>query len=201
MADRLPSRPRRATRAGRRPCAAVLAGLAVLAGCAAPAPPEPAPAPEYWTVSRAIELDPDAGGTVTLFDPAALAHHRADPPNWWHHDFAFAPDLATGRFAAVSTGRRGTLDVRVTEAPPSAREAAAAGPSAVQRLRVTDGRLLLAGGDAWPSVERPGGADPFDPRWIGVGNGDYRVTITALDDDVRDDGAAPAVAVDLGRRT
>ena len=151
----------------------------MLAGCSAPAPPPPEPEPEYWTISRTVDT---ASGEITLFDPAALAHHRSDPPNWYHHDFAFASDLATGRFAAVSTGRTGALDVRVTEAPPSPREAAAAGPSAVQRLRVTDQRLLLAGGDAWPSIERPTPPGPFDPRWLGVEDGDYRVTITVLDD-------------------
>ena len=162
----------------RSAAAAALALGALAVGCAAP-PPAPEPEPERWTISRAVTTDT---GMVTLFDPAALAHHRVDPPDWYQHDFGFADDLAAGRFAAVLTEREGLLDVRLTDAPLSAREDAAAGPQAVQRLRVTDERLLLAGGDAWPSVERPRPAGPFDERWVRIDNGDYEVTITVLDD-------------------
>ncbi len=164
-----------AARAGIAVSFALLVGI----GCAsAPPAPEP-PEPEYWTVSRTVETDVSM---VTLFDPAALSHHRVDPPDWYQHDFAFMPDLAAGRFVAVSTGRDGTFDVRVTEAPLGEREAAAAGPQATLRLRVTDERLLLAGGDAWPSLERTRVPGPFDDRWLRVDNGDYEVTLTAIDD-------------------
>ena len=158
---------------------APLAACVVLVGCAAPPSAAPPPAAERWTISRTVD---SADGMVTLFDPAALAHHRADPPDWHEHDFGFMPDLASGRLVAVLTGARGPLDVRLTDAPLSAREAAAAGPRATLRLRVTDERLLLAGGDAWPSVERPEPASPFDERWLALGNGDYEVTIVRLDD-------------------
>ena len=161
------------------PFAALATCAALAAGCAAPPPAEPPPAPAHWTISRTVD---SADGMVTLFDPAALAHHRADPPDWHEHDFGFVPDLASGRFVAVLTGAKGTLDVRLTDAPLGAREAAAAGPRATLRLRVTDERLLLAGGDAWPSIARPGPASPFDERWLAIGNGDYEVTIVRLDD-------------------
>ena len=153
--------------------------LTALAGCATPPEPPPAPEPERWTISRTVSTD---AGMITLFDPDALAHHRVDPPDWYRHDFGFMADLAAGRFVAVLTGSDGTFDVRITDAPLSAREAAAAGPRATLRLRVTDERLLLAGGDAWPSTERPGPASPFDERWLRIDNGDYEVTITRIDD-------------------
>lgn len=162
-----------------RRAAAGTAALAVLlSACAAPAPP-PEPEPEHWYLERVVET---ADGMITLFDPRDLAHHAAEPGDWYRHRFALENDLETGRFAAVLTGRNGAHRVLVTSAPLDARERAVAGPQATQRLRVVDRRLLLAGGgDVWPSLATPRQPPPSDPRWFGLPNGDYEVTITALD--------------------
>jgi hypothetical protein len=118
---------------------------------------------------------------ITLFDPADLAHHEVDPEGWYRYDFAFANDLETGRFAAVMSDRPGSFDVRLTTGPLTEDEQHAAGPRAIQRLRVINHRLLLAGGDAWPSQLRSTRASQYDPGWINFENGDYQVIITALD--------------------
>jgi len=156
----------------------VLAALA--AACATPpVPPPPEPEPQHWAYERVVKT---SDGIVTLFDPRDLAHHAHEPADWPRHGFAFANDLATGRFAAVLTGRDGQHRVRVTSAPLGARELAVAGPRATQRLRVVDRRLLLAGGgDVWPSLAAPRPPAPADPRWLGIADGDYKVTITVLD--------------------
>jgi hypothetical protein len=118
---------------------------------------------------------------VTLFDPVDLSHHEADPEDWYCYDFAFANDLDTGRFVAVITDTLGSFNVRLTTGPLTEEEHIAAGPPATQRLRVIDHRLLLAGGDAWPSTAQGARALAHDPRWISIDNGDYQVIITALD--------------------
>jgi len=153
---------------------------ALVVGCAAapPSAPPPAPAENHWAIERVVDT---SRGMISLFDPQDLAHHASDPADWYRHAFAFSNDLQTGRFAAVLTGSDGPFQVVVTSAPLSARERAAAGPRAVQRLRVVNRRLLLAGGDAWPSLANPRLPGPVDKRWINVANGDYRVTITVLD--------------------
>lgn len=160
-----------------------LAALLVMSACASPPPPPPpapAPEPDHWAYSRMVETD---NGLITLFDPTDLRHHRAEPANWYRQAFAFRTDLATGRFAAVLTDADGRFAVRVTSAPLSARERAVGGPQATLRLRVQNRRLLLAGGDAWPSraLARPPALE--DERWLSVPDGDYRVTITALGDE------------------
>ena len=165
-----------------RPIGALGAVLAAtwLAGCAGtPPPPPPEPEPEHWSLSRAVDAPQ---GLVTLSDPGDLVHHAVDPEGWYRDGFAITDDLAAGRFAAVLTGREGRHAVRVTSAPLDARERAVAGPSATLRLRVRERRLLLGGGDAWPSRAAPRVIGPLDERWLGVPNGDYRVTVTVLGD-------------------
>ena len=132
----------------------------------------------HWTYSRFVQTD---NSLITLFDPADIAHHAVEPAGWYFYDFAFAKDLETGRFASVLTSQNGSFNVRVTSQQLTARERSAAGPHATLRLRVINGRLLLAGGNAWPSVENNRSADPYDSRWLNVPNGDYELTITVLD--------------------
>jgi len=151
----------------------------LLASCATPPlPPPPAPAPQYWSVSRNVSSD---SSMVTLFDPTDLAHHQTDPEGWHRYDFAFASDLESGRFAAVYTDIVGNHRVRLTKGPLTDEEKLAAGPDAVLRLRVINRRLLLAGGDTWPSNVQGAYSHALDPRWIDIDNGDYRVVITALE--------------------
>lgn len=167
--------------------------LMLLAGCAAPEKPPVETAPDYWSVSRSVESD---AGMVTLFDPTDLAHQEKNPEGWYRYDFAFANDLESGRFAAVYTDKPGTLNVRLTTGPLTDIEQAAAGPNASLRLRIINHRILLSGGDTWPSNVQSAMALAADPRWIGFENGDYRVVITILD---RQQGANHDVVFQLFR--
>ncbi|MEE9335190.1 MAG: hypothetical protein V3U65_13965 [Granulosicoccaceae bacterium] len=131
-----------------------------------------------WSVSRVVHSDT---GMITLLDPFDLKHHQAEPANWFMRDFAIEDDLQTGRFAAVLTERAGSYKVRVTFGELSEKEQSAAGPVAWLRLRVINRRLLLSGGETWPSAEVDHQSFVYDQRWISVPNADYGVIITALD--------------------
>lgn len=159
-------------------CTLIALCLLGLAACSsAPVAPE-AEESKHWSFSQTIE---SRHSMITLFDPADLAHHEAEPADWYRYDFAFANDLETGRFAAVLTDRPGSFDVRLTSGPLLEHERLVAGPRAVMRLRVINGQLLLSGGDAWPSLIKSAQASAYDPHWVGINNGDYQVIITALD--------------------
>ncbi len=149
-------------------------------GCATKEPPPKLGAAmptQAWSVTRTVHTD---HSMITLLDPSDLIHHQAEPANWFLHDFAIKDDLATGRFSAVLTERSGNFNVRVTFGELSPAEQAAAGPEARVRLRVINHRLLLSGGDAWPSEETDYRRYAHDQRWISIPNGDYGVIITAL---------------------
>ena len=133
---------------------------------------------DHWTYSMNVKAD---RRTIALFDPVDLVQHEAEPANWYLYDFAFANDLATGRFAMFLTGRDDDFQVRITSAPLSDRELAAAGPRAVMRLRVLNNRLYVGGGNSLPSINNRKRLDPYSSNWIGIANGDYRVSMTALD--------------------
>ena len=159
-----------------------LATTLFIAACAnnpkpAPAPTLAAAKPAAWSIDRVVSTD---NSMITLFDPFDLVHHEADPEDWYLHDFAFADDIETGRFAAVLTDRSGEFDVRITTGELYPEEAVEAGPKATVRLRVVNHRLLLSGGEAWPSVKTSSRKYAHDNRWIGFPNGDYGVIITAL---------------------
>jgi len=163
--------------------APAVAGLALLLGACASSPPAPEPLEnDYWVEDRVVNTDTSM---ITLFDPLDLQHHTADPDNWYQYDFAFLDDMASGRFVALSTAANGPHWVRLTDAPLSREQQALAGPSAKLRLRVLNERLLLSGGSAWPSINRSlpvalASAESED-HWLELPNGDYEVTITALD--------------------
>lgn len=141
------------------------------------------------TVAPPVEKTPDLSNIkvvhtdrsmITLFDPADLTHHQGEPANWYMHDFAIKDDLQSGRFVAMLTDRPGKFKLRFTFGELTDDEQAAAGAEAKLRLRVINHRLLLGGGDTWPSEEVDHRKFAYDPRWISVPNGDYGVIITAL---------------------
>ncbi|MBX2825691.1 MAG: hypothetical protein KTR33_13235 [Gammaproteobacteria bacterium] len=135
-------------------------------------------APTYWSYSRVVQT---SQSMVTLFDPTDLRHHQDDPEDWYRYDYGFLDDLESGRFVALTTPYNGQVKVRITSSPLTEIERAAAGPRATLRLRVLNGRLLLAGGDAWPSLKKRVDDLAFDSRYLPFRNGDYRVTATVLD--------------------
>jgi len=152
--------------------------LIILSACgSAPKQVETVDKAQAWSLYKVVRTD---RSMITLFDPSDLVHHKNEPANWYLRDFAIADDLRSGRFAAVLTDRTGDFKVRLTTGELSAAEKAAAGPEAKMRLRVINHRLLLAGGDAWPSKDVDYRKFANDYRWIPFENGNYGVIITAL---------------------
>lgn len=137
----------------------------------------PADSGPSLSVAKVVHTD---HSIISLLDPADLAHHQSHPANWYLHDFAIKDDLQSGRFAAVLTGRTGKFKVRITFGELTPAESQAAGPEAKLRLRVVNHRLLLSGGDTWPSEDADYRQFTHDARWINIPNGDYGVIITAL---------------------
>jgi hypothetical protein len=154
----------------------------MLSACASNGDPvvveQPVTKKASWSIDKVVQSDT---GMISLLDPFDLVHHEAEPANWYLYDFAVKDDLQTGRFAAVLTDRPGTFKVRITTGELTPQEQSVAGPEAILRLRVINRRLLLSGGDTWPSVETSHRNFAYDQRWIGMPNGDYGVIITALD--------------------
>jgi len=159
----------------------VLALLCLLLSACATAPVETVNSTHStssWSIDRVVQTD---RGMITLFDPYDLAHHEAEPDNWFMYDFAIRDDLQSGRLAAVLTSRPGSYKLRITFGGLTEQEQLAAGPVAVLRQRVINRRLLLSGGEAWPSINTSHKQFASDPRWLSMPNGDYKVIITALD--------------------
>lgn len=162
---------------------AVFAGvcLVVFSACASKPQEQEIVVPDNsspaFSVTKVVHSD---HSMITLLDPADLVHHQSQPANWFLHDFAIKDDLQSGRFAAVLTGRPGKFNVRVTFGELSQAESAVAGAEAKMRLRVRNNRLLLSGGDTWPSEEFDHRNLVRDARWINIPNGDYGVIITVL---------------------
>jgi len=139
---------------------------------------EPRESGPIISISKVVHTDQSM---ITLLDPADLTHHQGQPANWFMHDFAIKDDLQSGRFAAVLTDRVGKFNVRVTTGELTPSESKAAGAQAKLRLRVVNHRLLLSGGDTWPSKEVDYREFAHDERWIRIPNGDYGVIITVLE--------------------
>lgn len=133
---------------------------------------------EAWSVTRVVETDQSM---ITLLDPRDLVHHQSEPAGWFMYDFSIKDDLQTGRFSGVLTKRSGKFNVRVTFGELTQAERSSAGPRAIMRLRVINQRLLLSGGDAWPSEDVDYRRFAHDSRLISIPNGDYRVIITAIE--------------------
>jgi len=159
-----------------------LAGVCLLSACGG-TPEKMAVPVESGSTLSIIKMVHTDHSMITLLDPADLIHHQGQPSDWFLHDFAIKDDLQTGRFSAVLTQRSGAFKVRVTFGELTEAETAVAGAEAKMRLRVVNHRLLLSGGDAWPSQNNDYRRFAHDARWISIPNGDYGVIITALKPD------------------
>jgi hypothetical protein len=139
-------------------------------------------------VDRTVVVATDVAAYY-LFHPDDLAHRRTAPAGWTGDDFACGAEFAAGNLVAVDTGGDGGAALRVTNGELSPREKARATGSWAFRYRVRHGRVLLDGG-----LHVPGdGADkgpPPDDHWVAVPNGDYQVTLYAIDRSVGNAGGA-----------
>jgi len=127
---------------------------------------------------RCTSAAPAVAGLALLLGACASSPPAPEPleNDYWVEDRVVNTDTSAAN---------GPHWVRLTDAPLSREQQALAGPSAKLRLRVLNERLLLSGGSAWPSINRSlpvalASAESED-HWLELPNGDYEVTITALD--------------------
>jgi hypothetical protein len=163
-----------------------LVSVLALGAGACSAPPEDSP-----RGLQTIDLDAEAA-SFFVFHPDDLQHREASPHEWVLYEFALAPEFAAGNLVAFDTGADGTYRLRLTRGELTARERAYASSSWDFRYRVRHGRVLVDTGEFLPSDSTsdleeipPGvaggpGTIPAE-QWYAIPNGDYRVTVHAID--------------------
>ena len=115
-----------------------------------------------------------------VFHPDDLEHRRTSPIGWTSYAFACGPEFAAGNLAAFRTGGDGGFKLRVTDGDLTPRERRFVSAACEFRLKVRHGKILIDNGDHVPSDEKPPNPIP-DDWWVAVPNGNYRVTVHAID--------------------
>ncbi len=146
-------------------------------------------------IERKLFLSTDIA-SFYIYHPDELAYRLTSPLGWMSCGFACRKEFLAGHLAGWATGSDGTYGIRLTEHPLTDREKLYCAGSWVFRLIVRFGRVLLDNGDAIPNADfppRPPAAD--DDGWISLPNGDYKVTVHAIEwysepGAVNDDGQA-----------
>jgi hypothetical protein len=142
--------------------------------------------------SRALMVSTDVAHIV-LFHPDDLAHAADWPIAWYSEPFVYPVESAAGRLIAWSTRSDGGFAVRLTDGAVSERESRYAGPSWTFPYSVRHGRVFLDNTDALPGKEQMTQTSDAEEYWIDVPDGDYAVTVTALEwsaePGAREDGA------------
>lgn len=118
---------------------------------------------------------------IVLFHPDDLAHADEWPIAWYSEPFVFPVESAAGRLIAWCTKSDGGYAVRVTNGAVTDREQRYAGPSWTFPYTVRHGRVFLDNTDALPGEEQMTQASDDEENWIAVANGDYAVTVTAIE--------------------
>jgi hypothetical protein len=117
-----------------------------------------------------------------LFHPDDLAHRATSPLGWETCGFACRKEFEAGRLVGWSTGSDGGYGFRLTDGELTQREVTYRGCSWDFRLGVQHNRVMLDNGDCIPNAEYPRNPpDGDDRRWIALSDGDYRVTVTAIE--------------------
>jgi hypothetical protein len=137
-------------------------------------------------LDRTVVVGTDVAGYF-LFHPEDLAHRRTSPLGWTTDDFACGAEFAAGNLVAIDTGGDGATAIRLTDGQLKPRERARATGAWAFRLRVRHGRVLIDGGDAVPSDD-VGDERPPEDHWIAIPNGNYRVTVYAIDQTIPGEG-------------
>jgi hypothetical protein len=140
---------------------------------------------------RTLNLGAEAA-SFYLFHPDDLQHRKASPSEWVLYEFALAPEFAAGNLVTFSTGADGTYRLRLTQGDLTAREKKSYSCSWDFRYRVRHGRVLVDSGEFIPAdrvsdleglppgVSVGGGPIP-EGQWFAITNGDYKVTVNAID--------------------
>ena len=129
--------------------------------------------------------------TIVIFHPDDLAHTAAWPIAWYAEPFIYPTESAAARLVAWSTRADGAYAVRLTDGPLSEREARYAGPQWTFPLRVRHGRVFLDNTDALPGQAQMTQTTDHPDYWIEIPNGEYAVTVTAIQWDAEPGSEAP----------
>ncbi|MGF9562238.1 hypothetical protein [Neorhizobium sp. JUb45] len=118
---------------------------------------------------------------IVIFHPDDLAHAAEWPIAWYSEPFIYPAESAAGRLVAWCTGSDGGFAVRLTNGAVTEREQKYAGPSWTFAYTVRHGRVFLDNSDALPGLEQMAKTSDNEDYWIEVENGDYAVTVTAIE--------------------
>src|SRR5262249_41953578 len=110
-----------------------------------------------------------------------LAHRSNCPMGWQYYGFACRKELDAGRLAGLSTGGDGGYRFRATTGELTERERNLLAGSWPFRMRVRHGRVLLDNVDCLPNSEFCDEAGDDHCGWIPLDNGDYRLTVHAVE--------------------
>jgi hypothetical protein len=151
--------------------------------------------------SKALMVSTDVAHIV-LFHPDDLAHASDWPIAWYSEPFVYPLESAAGRLIAWSTRSDGSFALRLTDGAMTEREQSYAGPSWTFPYSVRHGRVFLDNTDTLPGKEQMTQTTDAEEYWIDIANGDYAVTVTALEwsaePSAREDGTADKGSSDNG---
>lgn len=118
---------------------------------------------------------------IVIFHPDDLAHAAEWPIAWYCEPFVYPSESVAGRLIAWCTGSDGSFAVRLTNGAVTEREQAYAGPRWTFPYTVRHGRVFLDNTDTLPGLEQMTETSENEDYWIDVENGDYAVTVTAIE--------------------
>ena len=118
---------------------------------------------------------------ILIFHPDDMVHTVAWPIAWYCDSAVYPHESEAQRLIAWCTMGDSVHDVRLTNGALTEREKAYAGPSWTFPYRVRHGRVFLDNSDVLPSQEQMASAEERSQYWVDVPNGDYAVSITAVD--------------------
>lgn len=119
--------------------------------------------------------------TIVIFHPDDLLHAAEWSIAWYSMPFIYQAESAEGRLIAWDAGNDGTYKLRATSGDLTEREKRYLGPEWTFPLRVRHGRVFFDNTDALPGVEQMTLAENQPENWLELENGDYAVTVSAVE--------------------
>ncbi|CUH77355.1 hypothetical protein TRM7557_01333 [Tritonibacter multivorans] len=131
---------------------------------------------------------------IVMFHPDDLEHAGAWPLGWYGERFVYPVESAAGRLVAWGTTSDGGFDLRVTHAPLCTREERYAGPRWQFPYTVRHGRVYFDNTDGLPGQEQMADVRNTESCSVALPNGDYVVTVTAIEGAAEPESAAGGAA-------
>jgi hypothetical protein len=127
---------------------------------------------------KLYKLGTDVAGFM-FFHPARLAHRKDSPTGWWSEEFA--EEFRAGRLVAFCTGSDGKFTMKFVRRPMSPAEKGVLVVKQSFRYEVLEGRVYWDNDSSLPCDDRFDNAEDDKNGWLDLPNGQYRVTVHALD--------------------